>query len=122
MNIELLIKVLNLTTSDNDGEALSAMRKANAILKTHGVLWDSVLKAPASAGQQKRSSPERTESQSDDLTKMNYLMQECILTPWEGEFVNTIRAWRRRHGYLTPKQRHVFDKVYRKHKNDTQNR
>lgn len=100
MNIELLIKVLNLTTSDNDGEALSAMRKA-----------------PASAGQQKkRSSPERTESQSDDLTKMNYLMQECILTPWEGEFVNNIRAWRRRHGYLTPKQRHVFDKVYRKHK------
>lgn len=36
MNIELLIKVLNLTTSENDGEALSAMRKANAILKTHG--------------------------------------------------------------------------------------
>lgn len=117
MNIELLIKVLNLTTSENDGEALSAMRKANAILKTHGVLWDSVLKAPVSAGQQKkRGGPERTESQPDDYTWMQYLMTECILTPWEGEFIGNIRDWYRRQGYLTPKQRHVFDKVYRKHK------
>lgn len=117
MNIELLIKVLNLTTSENDGEALSAMRKANAILKTHGVLWDSVVKAPAVA-QQKKSygSGNRTESQSDDLDRMQYLMRECILTPWEGEFINNIQDWYVRNGYLTPKQRHVFDKVYRKHK------
>lgn len=35
-----LVKFLNLTQSDNDHEALAAIRKANEILKKNGITWD----------------------------------------------------------------------------------
>lgn len=39
----LLVKLLKMTASDNDGEALSAMRKANALLTTAGWDWDKLM-------------------------------------------------------------------------------
>ncbi len=36
-------KLMALTTSDNDGEALAALRKANAILKRGGLTWQALL-------------------------------------------------------------------------------
>lgn len=41
----LLLKFLNLTNSDQDGEALTAIRKANAFLKANGWTWDMLLAA-----------------------------------------------------------------------------
>lgn len=38
-DIERLKKLLALTASDHDGEALAAIRKANSILKRHRVHW-----------------------------------------------------------------------------------
>lgn len=43
VDIEKLTKLLNLTQSDSDGEALAAMRKANSVLKASNKLWDSVI-------------------------------------------------------------------------------
>lgn len=40
---ELLRKMLNMTTSDNDGQALVAIRKANALLAQAGWSWDKLL-------------------------------------------------------------------------------
>lgn len=40
---ELLRKMLNMTTSDNDGQALVAIRKANALLSAAGWSWDKLL-------------------------------------------------------------------------------
>lgn len=40
---ELLAKLLKMTTSDTDAEALVAIRKANALLKTSGWDWDKLL-------------------------------------------------------------------------------
>lgn len=42
---ELLRKMLNMTTSDNDGQALVAIRKANALLESAGWSWDKLLAA-----------------------------------------------------------------------------
>jgi len=39
----LLLKLLKMTASDNDGEALSAMRKANALLTAAGWDWDRLM-------------------------------------------------------------------------------
>lgn len=44
-DLERLIKVLGLTTSDQDGEALSAIRRANEILKRGGTTWAQLLGA-----------------------------------------------------------------------------
>jgi hypothetical protein len=40
---ELLIKLLKMTTSPNEGEALIAMRKANALLTSAGWDWDKLI-------------------------------------------------------------------------------
>lgn len=41
---ERLIKIMGLTTSNSDGEALSALRKANEILAGEKLTWAEVLK------------------------------------------------------------------------------
>ena len=40
---ELLLKLLKMTASDNDAEALTAMRKANALLASADWTWDKLL-------------------------------------------------------------------------------
>lgn len=40
---ELLAKLLKMTSSSNDGEALTAMRKANSLLASAGWDWDRLL-------------------------------------------------------------------------------
>ena len=41
--MDKIIKLLNLTTSSNDYEALSAIRKANEILKKDNKIWKDVI-------------------------------------------------------------------------------
>lgn len=40
---ELLIKIMGMTTSDNDGQALVALRKANALLEAAGWSWEKLI-------------------------------------------------------------------------------
>jgi len=42
-SLSLLIKLINMSTSDNDGEALVALRKANKIVKEFGG-WEPILR------------------------------------------------------------------------------
>lgn len=42
---ELLIKLLRMTESDNDGEALTALRKANAFMRSAGWDWEKLVNA-----------------------------------------------------------------------------
>lgn len=44
MNKDRIIKLLNLTTSDNDHEALSAIRSVNKLLKQNNQMWDDVIR------------------------------------------------------------------------------
>lgn len=44
LNVELLIKLLAMTGSSHDSEALSAMRLANAQLAKAGVAWSELLR------------------------------------------------------------------------------
>lgn len=37
--VRLLVKLLSLTMSDNDFEALTAIRKANELLKRYNLSW-----------------------------------------------------------------------------------
>lgn len=45
--MEKLIKLLNMTTSNNDGEALNAIRFCNRILKEKKWLWNDLFKSIA---------------------------------------------------------------------------
>lgn len=46
MDREKLAKLLALTASDNDHEALAAMRAANRMLKAADKAWEDVLEGP----------------------------------------------------------------------------
>ncbi|MPZ32078.1 MAG: hypothetical protein GEV13_13970 [Rhodospirillales bacterium] len=46
---ERLIRLLRMTESDRDAEALIAIRKTNAMLRAHGVSWSDVIDLPAPA-------------------------------------------------------------------------
>jgi len=42
---DMLLKLLKMTTSDNDGEALTAIRHANRVLRDAGWDWDKLIHA-----------------------------------------------------------------------------
>ncbi len=42
--LKKLIKILNLTQSESDGEALSAIRMANKIIDSSGKSWEKLIK------------------------------------------------------------------------------
>lgn len=44
LKLDTLIKVLLMTTSDTDGEALAAIRRANSMLKNAATSWDDLLR------------------------------------------------------------------------------
>jgi hypothetical protein len=46
---ERLIRLLRMTESDRDAEALVAIRKSNEMLRAHGVSWSDVIDLPESA-------------------------------------------------------------------------
>jgi hypothetical protein len=46
---ERLIRLLRMTESDRDAEALIAIRKSNAMLRAHGMSWSDVIDLPARA-------------------------------------------------------------------------
>lgn len=58
---EKIIKLMNLATSSNDAEALSALRMANNLLKKENMLWDKFLNGSggSSSSYYQESSQER---------------------------------------------------------------
>jgi hypothetical protein len=53
-----LIKLLMMTTSDFDGEALSFIRKANELLKRNSLSWEQVLNQQSNPVDAKKPAPE----------------------------------------------------------------
>ena len=49
INRERLIRLLRMTESDRDAEALIAIRKTNAMLKANGASWSDVIDLPTPA-------------------------------------------------------------------------
>ena len=43
LKFETFVKLMMMTTSDNDAEALVAMRKANGLLKAEGKNWEELI-------------------------------------------------------------------------------
>jgi hypothetical protein len=116
-----LEKLMGLTTSDNDAEALSALRMANTILKRHGYTWSSAFKrlvkvenplegymeAP-SASVERPAAPYREESLHESRKRrIKEVFEELDgveLGRHEG-FVASLKEWFEEKGWLTDAQR-----------------
>jgi hypothetical protein len=111
---EKILKLLSLTRSENDHEALSAIRTANKILAAHGNGWESFLSGgetlpppPASPRTQAPSSP--TLDLKTVMTDPMAYITEALSDPKfarrkSGDFLRSLADYFAAKGCLTERQ------------------
>lgn len=122
-----LIQLMMLTTSDSDGEALVALRKANAMLAEQNMNWEELLRAKvkfarteagadAAGGRERgtRDRSDRTQRASDDEINewFEVLLREVHPDAPFREFVESVHSFYEQRGYLTPKQESAIRRAY----------
>lgn len=97
-------KLLNLTASNQDAEALSAIRKANALLKRLGLSWPDLLQAEEEVARPKIHAPEHVEISAALLKQGKAL---GIITNYERNFLTGIMGFKK----LSPSQQEQFERI-----------
>ena len=92
-----LAKLLGLIGSDQDGEALSAVRKAHAILRAKGATWGEALGL------------DDMPAEADHIGLARELLGrgKAICTPWEMRFLRGVLAFKT----LSAQQRQTLDGI-----------
>ena len=80
-----LVKFLNLTSSKNDGEALSALRKANSLLKENNLVWENVIIEP--------TIPKQEVEEDQAISYMNIKKEQAFSTELKSE-INALKKFR----------------------------
>lgn len=118
MNTELLLKLLRMTTSQHDGEALVAIRKANAMLAAEKKDWEDLLKTGSmiQSSTTFRTPPSQRYVPLADMLKE--LLENTPTTNGFRSFVESVSEYHTLHGRISPKQYDVIFKAYRKLKQE----
>lgn len=130
---QMLVKLLMMTTSSSDGEALTAIRKANAMLASANVNWEEFLEAVAinnvpqdqsfrTPPSQRRGRPyggddddvrnaftdvgKAPSKKYDDASVINPMFDKAFAASSGGfsDFLNSVFEWWTEKGFLTEKQ------------------
>jgi hypothetical protein len=110
-----LKKVMALTTSTNDGEALAALRRANAVLAAARLTWPEVLGKTVSVeagyeyvggdGSGFRAAARSGAAYAHELMDVALALDaDGKLTDGQREFVSDLQRYLDRNGYLTDNQ------------------
>lgn len=119
-----LVKLLNLSASDFDGESLSAIRMANKMIKEDRTTWDEIIqygdfkkkaKEEADRSQRQDRSERRHSdpfasssfgSRGDGPSSVSEILDECLygVTGSGAEFIESLAAQYRQRGRLTERQ------------------
>jgi hypothetical protein len=138
----MLVKLLMMTTSPNDGEALTAIRKANAMLAGANVNWEEFLKAvqttnAAQADQSFRTPPSQRRYRHDDGDDFRNAFTDVGRSPSQkftnakiidpmfevafanasggfADFLNSVHEWWEEKGFLTEKQYYAVKRAAEK--------
>lgn len=122
LNIQMLIKLLRMTESSHDGEALTAIRMANSMLNRHNANWDDVMhskvpmvdadpfaKAPNVGPPPPRSTgapgPRHTDAQ--EIEQYFAVLTQRDLGSFK-DYVDDVYRWWQDKGFLSDKQYHVI--------------
>lgn len=124
-----LSKLLAMTTSDTDPEALSAIRMANALLTREGVTWAEVLQdAPASLNIVLQRTPYKDETDEKwvaphlkDAVIIDLMFRILYAQPRSGSedfwrWVDDVHAKWKQYGSLTPGQYEALRRCYNRTK------
>lgn len=88
-NIELMIKLLNLSSSENDFEALVAIKKANQLLKSLNLSWAEFTNPLL----QSKKTIIESDNESESVVTLQYILEildEYDLNEWEQKFVSSL--------------------------------
>lgn len=130
MDMTLFIKLMGMTTSSHDGEALVAIRKANAMLVNDNLNWeefftklaqvDNSYRVPPSqrkgASQPGAANPYQAASSSNHFTDADEInaMFDNAFAGAKGsfaKFLDSIHDWWEEKGFLTAKQYEALKKA-----------
>jgi len=106
-----VLKLLNLSSSSNDGEALNSIRIANEILKKHKLDWEKFMMFPKMTDAQSRRTTGK-EHPDDEIQVMFELVLKRVEGQKAEEFINSIHSFWKRTGFLTKKQETALRKFY----------
>lgn len=128
LNRKLLAKILEMTGSDKDGEALNAARMATSMVHDAGETWDSVLGSQAPrqvtvtvtrhAAPEQRDQPEGwVPPHLSDKVTIDMMFRAVFAQPRTGneefwQFMDSIHNWFQVHGALTQKQYQALRSSY----------
>ena len=105
--LTLIAKCLELTASNQDGEALAATRKANQLREMLGATWTELIEGSEVEAHMAAGGP------VPDFREMFRAIWS--FNPPRGKWLPIIESiedfWKAR-GYLTPKQRRVVEKFF----------
>lgn len=110
INIPKLIKLMAMTTSDRDGEALNAVRLANRMLAHEHLTWEDVFKRFAEKAPKPAPKP-RVKTASVGIEEMLVLCKAKVRGD-PREFIESLDAFFSDNGYLTRKQEGALKKFY----------
>jgi hypothetical protein len=128
-----LTKLMQMTTSDHDGEALNALRMANKMLDTEKVTWGEILAAgrTINIGISYRHEPE-TRSPAPykaeepwqpphlhDKAVIDLMFRTIYARPRTGndgfwEFIDSVHQWYLDKGWLTQSQYNAIRRSYKR--------
>ncbi len=102
MNIDKLIKLMNLTTSTYDGEALNAIRKANLLLAESNISWTEFIK-------EKNITIIVNEiiikkPRDPQIEEMLRICKKGVRSLSGKMFIHSLADWYKKHGTLSEKQ------------------
>lgn len=107
---ERLSKLLELSRSSNDNEALSAIRNANSLLDKNNLRWPSIL---SQQFQVKYIEITVEPEPSDYIALIDYIKAYSNHEPTL-DFINSLESFFEKVGYLTEKQSNALFKCYQR--------
>jgi hypothetical protein len=108
LDVALVVKLLNLTTSSFDGEALVAVRKANAHLAQHKANWNDFI---AVVGDDPHTKANANAGGGDWGAIIDDIL--CRVPAKYRAFLEDVRLYWRQHGRLSAKQQAAIRKFMR---------
>lgn len=111
MNREKFIKLMMLTASDQDGEALTALRKANAMLAAENKNWEEFISEKPDAPNTPRSSGVRYIDPKVIDPLFDKLLRTVPHMSGFRDFVESVHEFWRDERFLTEKQFRALKKA-----------
>lgn len=114
---ETFIKFMMMTTSQNDGECLTAIRMANAALMEANLNWDEFLRGKAKiTGDSSSAQASYSGKKYQNAVEIEVMLNNVLATIKRGTsfytFIKSLSDWWEANGFLTEKQYSVLRKVY----------